>query len=67
MQLHQLLRYIHDAVPIILFDIKDKQICSVRSKENIDVDLYEYDIFEIALGESNIKGCKSSLYITLQK
>ena len=67
MQLHQLLRYVHDAVPIMIFDLKDHQICSVRSKENINIDLYEYDILELALGDSNVKGCKSALYITLQK
>ena len=51
MQLHQLLRYVHDAVPIMIFDLKDHQICSVRSKENINIDLYEYDILELALGD----------------
>lgn len=67
MQLHQLLRYVHDNTPIIIFDLKDNEICSVRSKEHIDINLYEYDILDFTIGPSNIKGCGSALYITLQK
>ena len=67
MELHQLLRYIHDNTPIILFDLKDREICSVRSKESIDVSLYEYSILDFTIGQSNIKGCNAALYITLQK
>lgn len=67
MQLHQFLRYIHDAVPIMIFNLKDVCICSVRDKSNINVDLYEYDILDVDLGPSNIKGCNSAIYITLQK
>lgn len=67
MQLHQFLRYIHDAVPIMIFNLKDMLITSVRSKENIDIDLYEYVVLDINLGPSNIKGCNYSIYITIEK
>lgn len=67
MQLHQLLRYIHDNTPIIIFDLKDNEICSVRSKERINIDLYEYDILDFTVGESNIRGCGSAIYIILEK
>ena len=67
MQLHQLLRYVHDNTPIIIFDLKDHQICSVRSKGSIDINLYEYDILDFTVGQSNIKGCNAALYITLEK
>lgn len=67
MQLHQFLRYIHDAVPIMIFNLKDICISSVRDKTNIDIDLYEYDILDINIGPSNLKGCNSAIYITLEK
>ena len=67
MQLHQFLRYIHDAVPIMIFNLKDTCICSVRDKQNIDINLYEYVILDIGIGDSDIKGCKSAIYITLEK
>ena len=67
MQLHQLLRYTHDNVPLVIFDLKGKQITSVRTKQNIDVNLYEYDVLELALGKSDVKGCDSAIYITLVK
>ena len=67
MQLHQFLRYIHDNNPIILFDVKGKEVCSVRSKDDINIDLYEYPILDIGLGYSNIKGCQAAFYITLEK
>ena len=67
MQLHQFLRYIHDAVPIMIYNLKGYLIASVRSKENIDIDLYEYVILDIGLGPCNIKGCTSAIYITLEK
>lgn len=67
MQLHQFLRYIHDAVPIMIFNLKDICISSVTDKTNIDIDLYEYDILDINIGPSNLKGCNSAIYITLEK
>ncbi len=67
MQLHQFLRYLHDAVPIMIFNLKDICISSVRSKENINLDLYEYVVLDINIGPSNIKGCNSAIYITLEK
>lgn len=67
MQLHQFLRYIHDAVPIMIFNLKDVCICSVRDKGNINIDLYEYRILDITLGPCNIKGCNSAIYITIEK
>ena len=67
MQLHQLLRYIHCAVPIMIFNLKDICICSVRDKSSISIDLYEYVILDINIGSSNLKGCNSAIYITLEK
>lgn len=67
MQLHQFLRYIHCAVPIMIFNLKDVCICSVRDKSSINIDLYEYVILDINIGPSNLKGCNSAIYITLEK
>ena len=67
MQSHQFLRYIHDAVPIMIFNLKDACICSVRDKQNISIDLYEYVILDINIGPSNLNGAKTAIYITLEK
>lgn len=67
MQLHQFLRYIHDAVCIMLFNVKGSCIASVRDKQDIDINLYEERILDIGLGASNLKGCGSAIYITLEK
>ena len=51
----------------MLFNLKGHCIASVRDKSNINTDLYEEIILEIGLGDSNINGCKSAIYITLEK
>ena len=66
-ELHQFLRYIQDAVPIILFNLNGDMLLSVRDKSDIDIDLYSEIVFEISLGKSNIPGCSHAIYITLQK
>ena len=67
MQLYQFLRYIPDNTCIMLFNLKGHCIASVRDKSSINTDLYEEIILEIGLGDSNINGCKSAIYITLEK
>lgn len=67
MQLHQFLRHVKDNVSIMIFNLNDVCICSVRDKGNINIDLYEYDILDISLGPSNITGCNYAIYITLEK
>ena len=67
MLLHQFLRFIHDAVPLMLFNIKGSCIASVRDKQDIDINLYEERILDIGLGASDKKGCGSAIYITLEK
>lgn len=64
MQLHQLLRYISSGTPILIFDIEGVEICNVYDKEDINVDLYEYIIFEV--GIVNFFG-DTKLTITIQK
>ena len=67
MQLHQLLRYIHNNVAIMIFDLSGIQIASVRTKQNISLDLYEYEVLEINQGYSNVAGCNHAIYITIVK
>lgn len=67
MQLHQLLRFCVFDIPILLFDINGIEICKVRSKTDIHVDLYEYDILEINIGIIDLRTHEYGLIITLQK
>lgn len=48
MKLHQLLRFIVPTAAICIFDIQGVEICTVRSKEFINTDLFDYDVFEIS-------------------
>ena len=47
MQLHQILMLIPSCIPIIVFDSVNIEICRVYSKDEINIDLYEYDIATI--------------------
>lgn len=67
MQLHQLLRHITDGTMIMLFDLKGNNILKVRSKLDISIDLYEYDVLEFTVGPFDNYYNKWGLYITLQK
>ena len=53
MQLHQFLRYIHDAVPIMIFNLKDMLITSVRSKEEKNIKEEERENIRILLEQKN--------------
>ena len=67
MQLHQFLRYIHTGTGILLFDIQGVEILRVRDKDQIPVDLYEYNVTDITLGCFDQPGQRYCLYIGLEK
>lgn len=67
MQLHQLLRHIVPGTAILIFDLEGNLVERVRTKSAINIDLYEYDICEIASGPADIPGVISAIYITLVK
>lgn len=68
MKLHQFLRLLQAYNPVCLFDIAGVGICQVKTKEEIPIDLYDYDILDINIGlVENIVGKRSCLYITIQK
>ena len=69
MQLHQLLRFIKSGTPIVLFDIMGVEICNVRTKEDINIDLYEETIHDIGImfNKSDSDKKDRSLSITLYK
>lgn len=67
MQLHQLLRIITSNTFIVLFNMSGEIILRVKTKKDIPVDLYEYDIFLISCGQYVENTLQNSLYIMLQK
>ena len=68
MEIHQLLRHIKAGTPICIFDIAGVCIRQVATKEDISVDLYEYNILDIGVGTAYIyNNKKSCIYITIQK
>lgn len=67
MQLHQLLRFITYGTPILLFDVQGVEICKVASKDDINIDLYEYLILDISVGIVDFRRNLHGMYITIQK
>lgn len=67
MQLHQFLRFLSFGTPIIIFDIQGIEICKVQSKDEIDLELYEYPVMEISVGAINLYKELHGLFITIQK
>ena len=65
MKLHQLLRLIHSGMNIIIYNLKGIPIVSVRDKESISTDLYDYDVIEINVGLKDIKNKESAFFITI--
>lgn len=48
MTLYQLLRYVLDTTPLVIFDIEGKLICKIKSKHSIDEELLDYKVFRIS-------------------
>ena len=68
MELHQLLRHVKIGTPICIFDIAGVCICQAATKENISIELYEYNILDIGISTAYIYNNKRSfIYITIQK
>lgn len=67
MQLHQLLRTIAVNVPIIILDIEGIEICRIKSKTEVPLDLYEYSVMLISLGIPKNSKCKTYLAILIDK
>lgn len=68
MQLYQLIRHISSGFWIVLFDLNGNQLLQVRTKEDINISYYEYDVLEISLGRVDTNRIsESALYITLVK
>jgi len=67
MPLHQLLRMVNTNVPIILFDLQQRRLQSIVNKNDINIDLYEEDVFQITCGPFNEHYNMYALYIMLRK
>lgn len=67
MELHQLLRHIRSETAICLFDIEGICICQVGTKEDISIELYDYNVQDLSTGISYVSGHSSCLYITIEK
>lgn len=67
MQLHQLLRVVNLNVPIIIFDLQQRRLQSVINKDDININLYEEDVFQITCGPFNEYHDIHALYIMLRK
>lgn len=65
MLLHQILRLIPNNIPIMLLDIEKVIIGTYENKADIDINLYEEQVFLMAPGP--FKGNKMALYIMLSK
>lgn len=68
MTLFTLLRFITDTTPIAIFDIAGKLISKVRSKQDINTDLLDYNILRIAAASpDDIYDNKCYVCICIQK
>jgi len=69
MKLYQFLRKFQSGVPICIFDIAGICICQVESKQDIPLDLYDYDILDISVGivEYLMIDKRACQYITIEK
>lgn len=67
MTLYHLLGHIEPAVPLMLFDISGNQICQVKSKEALNIDLYDYDVASISIGRCDLLGRYYAIYLTILK
>ena len=69
MQLHQILRIISIESPIVLLDSACVRIAKVRSKIEIDLDLYEYRV--LGIGSANTMFVENMyqpcIYIIIEK
>lgn len=69
MTLFQILRFITIGTPICIFDIMGVEICDVSNKNDIPIDLLEYEVQEITsqilLNKFNVQ--RAYICIMLQK
>ena len=67
MPLHQFLRIMNNNTPVVLFDISGSVIIKVSSKQDIPIDLYEYDVFQVSCGTFGGDTSKQAVHIMLEK
>lgn len=66
MKLHQLLRIIHNGTNISIYNLKGVPIVSVRDKDTISTELYDYDVLEVTTIIREEKNKQAMLVITIQ-
>lgn len=67
MQLYEFLNFISSSCPVVVFDINGIKIASVTSKKDLNVELFEYAILEVAAGKYSEQLPISSIYVQIQK
>ncbi len=67
MLVHQLLRIINKDIPIVFFDLKENILYSYLNKNDININLYEEEVFQVSCGTYHVDPRKIALHIMIRK
>lgn len=67
MKLHQLLRQLRSENAVVILDTQGIIVCKECKKDNIDIDLYEYNVIEFGSAISEFYDIKSCIFIIIDK
>lgn len=67
LQLHQFLRTVSITTPIVILDLQNIPITKVRSKIEINLELYEYNVVSVGAALASFSNNMPCIYIIIDK